>query len=72
MTEKRPKDMTEAEREALPTGPFGLVDGNLVRFGTRSDYIRQDDVLLWVDSSGRSWMFGQFTDGRWFKRASPI
>lgn len=72
MTEKRPKDMTEVEREALPTSPMQRVDGKLLRFGTRVHHYEHDDVLLWTDSSGRDWMFGQFTDGQWFKRASPI
>lgn len=69
MDAKRPKDMTEAEREALPTGPTMRVDAKLVRRGTMATHWLRDDIMLWTDSKGRDWQFGQFTDGQWFKRS---
>ena len=60
MTAKRPKDMTDAEKRALPiarrwdiVGPTGPVE--------------RDDVMLWSDEDGAAWSFGQRRDGSWFR-----
>lgn len=59
---KRPKDMTEEEREELPIGSMRA----------RAVYWQLDDLLLWADKAGNNWTFGQSIDGSWFKKASPI
>lgn len=57
---KRPKDMTTAELEALPeliTAPWpGL-----------GDDVREDDIAIWYDRTGKRWRFIQRDDGKWFK-----
>ena len=73
---KRPKDMTTEELEALPTIGFGrvtrMVDGRRVEFPVMPDIVASavlvDDLLVKALPDGEMYTFGQYSDGRWFKR----
>lgn len=80
MKSKRPKDMTAKELDALPErGAFGLryIDSICPKTGfkkrtpvmepARCVAWRPDDIMAWVDKSGKAWCFGQAVDGSWFK-----
>ena len=60
----RPSEMTVAEIEALPEGPFPEPAGASVCAKGISD----DDLMAYTDSRGRSWQFGQWSNGQWFKQ----
>lgn len=76
-----PHHLTDAELEILPTGPMRVVEELDLKTGltrlkpimeaTRVMYHEPHDPLVWCDSKGRTWMFGQFANGEWFKRPAP-
>lgn len=83
MTERRPKDMADAELAALPVGPIVTIDepitaediANGVRGRVKVRYEMRKTRANWCRgddimawSDGReSWSFGQFEDGSWYK-----
>ncbi len=64
--EIRPKDMSDAEREALPEADMTrlIAEG---RLKTRGTGFQADDIAMWWDSSGFGWTFGRYHDGSWYK-----
>lgn len=63
MRANRPKDMTDAERAELPE-----FDPKVAMPDIKASFAEPHDVLLWTDGEGRRWIFGQYTDGQWFKK----
>jgi hypothetical protein len=80
---KRPSEMTDAERDALPIGPDAYIDRpatpeEMARTGARlvREYqfrelkiepVRRDDLAFWIDANREVWSFGQWADGQWYK-----
>lgn len=74
---KRPKDMTEEQRNELPPGPIQYEEGDSVpTMAHRTPIIPplgppivwdDDDIAVWNDGK-KSWFFGQWSDGSWYKQ----
>ena len=79
---KRPSEMTAAEIDALPLGPFPEPAGAVVRanpvYGNQGFFcqvykqgansVRGDDLMAYAARHGRTWEFGQWSNGQWFKQ----
>lgn len=63
---KRPKDMTIDELRSLPERRYEIMERRLTIKPVMCSFLGEDDLVS-ASIDGRTYRFGQFTDGSWFK-----